>query len=150
MVAIVLVPFLPWPIEWIRRLPGRLGDRMTDLWQRLHDPASGIKRHLVRSLAGSLLVQVLSALALVACARSLGVELPTMPLLAASAPIFVMGALPLGVAGFGTRELAAVAVLGALGVSTELAAGTGLLYGLCAVIMGILAAPLFLFAGIRR
>lgn len=150
MGGIVLAPFLPWPIEWIRRLPGRLGARLADLWQRLHDPGSGIKRHLVRSLVGSLLVQVLSALALVACARSLGVGLPTLPLLAASAPIFVMGALPLGVAGFGTRELAAVAVLGALGVSTDLAAGTGLLYGLCAVIMGILAAPSFLFSGVRQ
>jgi uncharacterized membrane protein YbhN (UPF0104 family) len=92
-------------------------------------------------------VQVLSALALVACARSLGVQTALVLLLAASAPIFVMAAVPLGVAGFGTRELASVAVLGAMGVPPEQAAGTGLLYGLCGVIMGLLAAPLFVFRG---
>ena len=37
-------------------------------------------------------------------------------ILAAAAPIFIMAALPLGVAGFGTRELAAVLVFGFLGV----------------------------------
>jgi uncharacterized membrane protein YbhN (UPF0104 family) len=88
-----------------------------------------------------------AALALVACARSLGVQTALVLLLAASAPIFVMAAVPLGVAGFGTRELASVAVLGAMGVPPDQAAGTGLLYGLCGVIMGLLAAPLFVFRG---
>ena len=56
-------------------------------------------------------------------------------------------ALPLGVAGFGTRELAAVAVLGLAGAAPDAAFATGLLYGVLGVLQGIAAAPLFL---IRR
>jgi hypothetical protein len=54
-----------------------------------------------------------------------------------------MAAVPIGVAGFGTRELAAVGVLGLLGVAADRAAATGLLVGLCGVLMGLMAAPLF-------
>jgi uncharacterized membrane protein YbhN (UPF0104 family) len=145
--GIVLAPFLPWPISWIRRLPGALGNKVADLWARMHAPGTALRRRLAESLVLSIGVQVLSALALVACARSLGVQTALVLLLAASAPIFVMAAVPLGVAGFGTRELASVAVLGAMGVPPDQAAGTGLLYGLCGVIMGLLAAPLFVFRG---
>jgi hypothetical protein len=48
------------------------------------------------------------------------------------------------VAGFGTRELAAVAVLGLAGAGPETAFATGLLYGVLGVLQGIAAAPLFL------
>ena len=65
-------------------------------------------------------------------------------MLAASAPIFVMAALPLGVAGFGTREIAAVTVLGLAGVPAGVAAATSVLFGLVGVLLGMLAAPLFL------
>lgn len=143
MAVIVAAPFIPWPVHWIARLPGSVGQRLVDLWRRLHDPASGLKRRLAGTLIGSAVVQLLSALALAACARSLGIDLPLVWIVAASAPIFVMAALPVGVAGFGTRELAAIGVLGLLGVSAERAAGTGVLVGVCGVIMGILAAPLF-------
>jgi uncharacterized membrane protein YbhN (UPF0104 family) len=147
LVGIVVAPFMPWPVRWIRRLPGSLGPRLADLWQRLRDPASGLKRQLARSLIGSLVVQLLSALALAACARALNVQVPLVWLLAASAPIFVMAAVPIGVAGFGTRELAAVGVLGLLGVAADRAAATGLLVGLCGVLMGLMAAPLLVLRG---
>jgi hypothetical protein len=74
-----------------------------------------------------------------------GVQLSYWAVLAAAGPIFVMGALPLGVAGFGTREVGAVLALGFFGVPAELATATSLLYGLTAVVQGLLAAPLFLF-----
>jgi hypothetical protein len=54
-----------------------------------------------------------------------------------------MASLPIGFAGFGTREVAAVVVLGALGVPSEQATATGLLYGMATVVQGILGAPLF-------
>ena len=148
--GIVLAPFLPWPIDWIRRLPGTLGHKVADLWERMHAPGTLLRRRLAESLLFSIGVQVLSALALVACARSLGVQTALVLILAASAPIFVMAAVPLGIAGFGTRELASVAVLGAMGVAPDQAAGTGLLFGVCGVIMGLMAAPLFLFRGGNR
>ncbi|MEO8038695.1 MAG: lysylphosphatidylglycerol synthase domain-containing protein, partial [Betaproteobacteria bacterium] len=144
LAAIVVAPFVPWPIGWLRRLPGRAGERIADLWLRLRAPGSVLRRRLVQSLALSMVVQVLSATALWACAGALGVDIPYVIMLAAAAPIFVMAALPLGIAGFGTRELAAVAILALAVVAAGLAAGTGLLYGICGVIQGMLAAPLFL------
>ena len=69
--------------------------------------------------------------------------LPYPVMLAAAAPIFVTASLPIGIGGFGTREVAAVVILGMAGVAGEQAVATSLLYGLAAVVQGILAAPLF-------
>jgi uncharacterized membrane protein YbhN (UPF0104 family) len=102
---------------------------------------------LVSSAWLSVLVQVFSAGALWLCALAAGVKLGYPAMLAAAAPIFIMGAVPLGWGGFGAREAAAVIVLGALGVAPEQATATGLLYGVSAVLQGIAAAPLFLMAG---
>ena len=77
-------------------------------------------------------------------AVSIGLAVSYGLMLAAAAPIFIMAALPIGVAGFGAREAAAVAVLGFAGVPGEQAFMVGLLYGLAAVVQGILAAPLFI------
>ena len=92
----------------------------------------------------SLGVQFLSACALWICSQAVGLSLSYPLVLAAAAPIFIMAALPVGVAGFGTRELAAAVVLGAVGVPADQATATALLYGLAAVVQGVIAAPLFL------
>lgn len=99
---------------------------------------------LLRSAWLSVLVQVFSAAALWLCGHAAGVELGYPVMLAAAAPIFIMGAVPLGWGGFGAREAAAVVVLGTIGVAPEQATATALLYGLSAVLQGIAAAPLFL------
>ena len=69
---------------------------------------------------------------------------PGSMMLAAAAPIFIMASAPIGIGGFGAREAASVAVLAIAGVPADQALATGLLYGLAAVVLGILAAPLFL------
>jgi uncharacterized membrane protein YbhN (UPF0104 family) len=99
---------------------------------------------LLRSAWYSCVVQLLAAGTLWVCAQSIGLSVSYALMLAAAAPIFIMAALPIGVAGFGAREAAAVAVLGMAGVPAEQAFLVGLLYGLAAVVQGILAAPLFL------
>jgi uncharacterized membrane protein YbhN (UPF0104 family) len=101
---------------------------------------------ILRSIWLSVLVQVFSAAALWLCGFAAGVSLSYPVMLAAAAPIFIMGAMPLGWGGFGARELSAVVVLGALGVPPEQATVTALLYGISAVLQGVLAAPLFLVA----
>ncbi len=100
---------------------------------------------IVRSAWLSVLVQVFSAAALWLCGFAAGVSLSYPAMLAAAAPIFIMGALPLGWGGFGAREIGAVVVLGVLGVPPEQATVTGLLYGLAAVLQGLAAVPLFVF-----
>jgi len=101
---------------------------------------------ILRSIWLSVLVQVFSAAALWLCGFAAGVSLSYPVMLAAAAPIFIMGAMPLGWGGFGARELSAVVVLGALGVAPEQATVSALLYGISMVLQGIVAAPLFLVA----
>ena len=95
----------------------------------------------------SVLVQVFSAAALWLFGLAAGLQLTYAVMFVAAAPIFIMGAMPLGWGGFGARELSAVVVLGVLDVMADQATATALLYGLSAVLQGVLAAPLFL---IRR
>ena len=99
---------------------------------------------LVWSAWYSCVVQLLAAGTLWICAQSIGLSVSYGVMVAAAAPIFIMAALPIGVAGFGAREAAAVVVLGYVGIAPDQAFAVGLLYGLAAVAQGILAAPLFL------
>jgi uncharacterized membrane protein YbhN (UPF0104 family) len=100
---------------------------------------------LLRSAWLSAGVQLASSFALWLCGMAAGIQLSYPLMLAAAAPIFIMGAVPLGWAGFGARELSAVVVLGLLGVPADLATACALLYGLAAVVQGMASAPLFLF-----
>jgi hypothetical protein len=142
--AIVVGPLLPWPTAPLRRTPLALVRALAEHAESLRERLRTARPALLQSIWMSAAVQVLSALALWVCALAVGVELGYWTMLAAAAPIFIMAALPLGVAGFGTRELAAVVVLGTVGVSAEQATAAALLYGVCAVVQGVLAAPLFL------
>jgi uncharacterized membrane protein YbhN (UPF0104 family) len=99
---------------------------------------------LLHSAWYSCVVQLVAAGTLWVCGQSIGLGVSYGVMLAAAAPIFIMAALPIGVAGFGAREAAAVVVLGFAGVPGDQAFAVGLLYGLAAVVQGILAAPLFL------
>jgi len=144
LAGIVAVPFVPLGfrsfqrsrVVWIAALASR--------WERLRARVRQARPALLASVWQSFGVQFLSASTLWICGLALGVTVPYPVMVAAAAPIFIMAALPIGVAGFGTRELAAVVVLGLVGVPSDLAAATSLLYGLAAIVQGILAAPLFL------
>jgi hypothetical protein len=144
LAALTAAPLVPWPTGWLRLTRigplATLAERIDSLRSRLASERAA----LLRSVWLSAGVQILSAGALWICGRAVGLDLTFPSMLAAAAPIFIMAALPVGVAGFGTRELAAVLVLGLLGVPGDQATATALLYGLAAVVQGILAAPLFL------
>ena len=129
LAAALAAPWLPLPL---RRL------------EELRRQALGARGPLLASVWLSVLVQVFSAGALWAFAFAAGINLSYWVMLAAAAPIFIMGAVPLGWGGFGAREVAAVVVLGAIGVPADQATTAALLYGISAVLQGVLAAPLFL------
>ena len=129
LAAALALPWVPVPHE-------RLEDARRE--------ALASRGALVRSAWLSVLVQLFSAASLWLCAQAAGVALSYPLMLAAAAPIFIMGAVPLGWGGFGAREAAAVVVLGTLGVPPEQATATALLYGVSALLQGIAAAPLFL------
>jgi uncharacterized membrane protein YbhN (UPF0104 family) len=117
--------FVPLPVR------GRLGE--------LHRA----RPVLLASSGYSFVVQLLAAGVFWLCALSVGASVSYAVMLAASAPVFVMASLPIGVGGFGAREAASVAVLAVVGVPADQALAAGLLYGLAGVVLGILAAPLF-------
>jgi len=144
LAGIAAVPFIPLPFGWLERSNVAWVAAFASRWERLRGRLRQARPALLASVWQSLGVQFLSAYALWICGLALGVSLSYPAMLAAAAPIFIMAALPIGVAGFGTRELAAVVVLGLAGVPSDLAAATSLLYGLAAIVQGILAAPLFL------
>jgi uncharacterized membrane protein YbhN (UPF0104 family) len=130
LAAAFAAPFVPLPVH------GKLGELASNL--RKAQPV------LLASTWSSVLVQLFAAGVLWLCGLAVGVGVSYAVMLAAAAPIFIMASLPLGVGGFGAREAAAVAVLAIAGVPADQAFATGLLYGLAGVVLGILAAPLFL------
>lgn len=129
LVAALLLPWVPLPLA---------------RWEKGRREALQSGGPVLGSIWLSVLVQVFSAAALWLFGIAAGVQLPYPVMLAAAAPIFIMGALPLGWGGFGARELSAVVVLGALAVTADQATAAALLYGISAVVQGVLAAPLFL------
>jgi uncharacterized membrane protein YbhN (UPF0104 family) len=132
LAAVFAFPLLPFPLPRAGRA------------RELASNVRNAKPILLASAWYSGVVQLLAAGTLWVCAQSIDLSVSYALMLAAAAPIFIMAALPIGVAGFGAREAAAVAVLGMAGVPAEQAFLVGLLYGLAAVVQGILAAPLFL------
>lgn len=127
---------------WWRRIPLK---KIQHLLERLLQGVQSISASAVRSqLLFSLMVQLLSAAALLTCAAAVGLDLDAALLLAAAGPIFLMAALPLGVGGWGTRELAAVAVLGLVAVPGHLAAAMAVLYGVNASVQALAGAALWL------
>ena len=143
LVGTAAAPFIPFPFGKLERSSVAWVAALASRWERLRVRLRQARPALLASIWQSLGVQCLSACTLWICGMAVGVSLSYLVMLAAAAPIFVMAALPIGVAGFGTRELAAVIVLGLAGVPGDLAAAAAVLYGVAAVVQGILAAPLF-------
>ncbi len=143
LAAVAAAPFIRPPFGKLERSSIAWVAALASRWERLRERLRQARPALVVSVWKSLGVQLLSACTLWICGMAVGVWVSYPVMLAAAAPIFIMAALPIGVAGFGTRELAAVIVLGVAGVPGDQATATALLYGLAAVAQGIVAAPLF-------
>jgi uncharacterized membrane protein YbhN (UPF0104 family) len=129
LAAGLALPWVPVPVE---------------KWEKTRREALASGGPVFASIWLSVLVQVFSAAALWLFGFAAGLNLTYAVMFAAAAPIFIMGAMPLGWGGFGARELSAVVVLGVLEVAADQATATALLYGISAVLQGVLAAPLFL------
>jgi hypothetical protein len=146
--ALLAVVSLPW-WPWSRRVNDaergwrtRAGRRIAE-W---HELVVTRRSALAASLLPSLLVQVLSATALWACARAAGGTVDYGAVLMIAAPVFAAAAIPVSVGGFGPREFAATAAFALIGAAPAAGAAAALLYGLTAVVQGVLAAPLLVLA----
>ncbi|MHB1590906.1 MAG: lysylphosphatidylglycerol synthase transmembrane domain-containing protein [Sulfuricella sp.] len=140
--SLIVLPFLPLP-----RLKPKGQGKLAGLvrsWNNLTQQLALFRGNLPRTALQSVAVQFFSTLAFWLGGISVGLDISYWLVLALCAPVFIIAALPVGIGGWGTREFAAVLVFGFVGVSAETATATAILYGLCAVIQGILYAPLFL------
>ncbi|MDP2879346.1 MAG: lysylphosphatidylglycerol synthase transmembrane domain-containing protein [Sulfuricella sp.] len=140
--SLILLPFLPLP-RFEPKGQSKL-DGLLRSWDSLTRQLALFRNNLPKTALQSVVVQFFSTLAFWLGGISVGLDISYWLVLALCAPVFIIAALPVGIGGWGTREFAAVLVFGFAGVSGETAAATAILYGLCAVIQGILYAPLFL------
>ena len=153
LAALALLSAIPWlPLRPAAATPaaaraGGVARRALDRLRRLHDLAVAERGPLWRSIWSSVLVQVLSAMTLWLCARAAGGQVGFWQVQAVAAPVFIAGALPLSYGGFGARELMALIAFPLVGMAPDLGLAASALYGLVAVILGLLAAPSFALAG---
>ncbi|HTY04849.1 MAG TPA: lysylphosphatidylglycerol synthase transmembrane domain-containing protein [Rhodocyclaceae bacterium] len=140
-VALLLAPLLLWQLSAGTR--HRLPARLASLLDTVHDHPRPFREYLAQ-LAWSSAVQVACILAFSCGGWAVGLTLPYWQFLIVAGPIFIFAALPVSVGGWGTREAAAAVTLGLLGVPTELAVATAVLYGLFATLQGILGAATLL------
>jgi uncharacterized membrane protein YbhN (UPF0104 family) len=162
LVVLALLCAIPWlplrprassPLPGADRLSASVASGGTGLGQRLwsrlcqlHDLAVAERGALGRSLWSSLLVQALCALTLWLCAIAAGGQVGYWQVLAVTAPVFIAGALPLSYGGFGARELMALIAFPLAGMTSDLGLAASALYGIVAVILGLLAAPSFVLS----
>lgn len=137
--AAVTAPW--WPLHLRGTYTGWRA-RLATAWQGWHEQVIACRDALVRSIWASLAVQVLSATTLYLCARAAGGSVDYASVLIVAAPIFVAAALPMSISGFGPRELAATVAFAAVGASAAEGATAAALYGVTAVVQGVLGAPL--------
>ena len=130
---------LPWALPWL--LARSRGGWLAPLRAAAARP--DWRRQLIWQALASAAVQVLSALTLTCGDLTLNVALPTTVWAWASAPVFLMAALPVSVGGWGTREAAAVAALAPFAVVAPAAVGVGVIYGVYGLAQGALGALAF-------
>lgn len=105
---------------------------------------------LAAAVALSILVHLLSFAAFLIIVRGLGIEVPTMPFLAVAALLTFIQIIPISIGGWGVREMAAVSLLGMLGVAPGPALLASLLVGVCYAAASLPGALLWPFLSASR
>jgi len=98
----------------------------------------------------SLVVHVLTVLAVYILARDLGLPVTFWDCLVLIPLVFLVATIPVSIAGWGVREGAMVAALGVLGVSTSAAVTLSILFGIGLIIVGMMGGIAWLTSGERR
>lgn len=93
-----------------------------------------------RSLAISLLVQLSTMIAYVAAAKAVAPDSTVYELAAAASLVMFAASIPISLAGWGVRELSAIAALSAIGVSKEGAFLVAVLVGLISILVAFVIA----------
>jgi uncharacterized membrane protein YbhN (UPF0104 family) len=100
-------------------------------------------------LGGSLAAHVVAAAIAGLLARGMGVELSFGAALVAFPAVMLAALLPVSVGGWGVRELAAVPLLGAVGLAPDAAAAVALAFGLTQIVAALFGTAALTLPGPR-
>ncbi|CAN7409095.1 lysylphosphatidylglycerol synthase transmembrane domain-containing protein [Bosea sp. LjRoot9] len=92
----------------------------------------------------------LTVASFMACANSLGVQVGWWDCAIILQGMVLASLIPISIGGWGLREGAAIILFGALGIGTEAAAATSILFGLVLTVVGLIGAAVWMFSGYRR
>jgi hypothetical protein len=146
LILATALPFFPWQTPRVAAAAEHRWARVLARLAQMHALVLERRGALARSLLPSLGVQVLSAGTLWLCARAAAGDVAFLPTLAIAAPVFIAAALPISLGGFGPREFAAALAFPLIGATAQVGVAAAVLFGLTAVVQGVLAAPLLAFA----
>ena len=122
----------------------------TDALRIIRDHASwDFVRAVLKSAGYTVVIQLATAVAYVAAAKSVAPQVELLRLLAASFVIMFAASLPISFAGWGVRELSAVFVLNAVGVEATTAIAIAVLIGVLALGAVVVIGAATSLAGIR-
>jgi len=109
---------------------------------------SAMQRGSLRASLWALLSAICGNLAAYCIARSLGIEIGMIPMIAVMSIVPIVSALPISLAGWGVREFSVVALLGILGIEREAALLLSVEFGLIGMLMSLPGGVIWL--AIRR
>lgn len=98
---------------------------------------------LVEVMGLGLLGQLFMLLAFLICFQVVAPNVSALSLLCAAAIVSFAASMPISVGGWGVRELAAVFVMGKLGVPAPEAVAASVVVGVCSTLVVLMVAPLF-------
>lgn len=135
--AALAAPLLLWNLSAAHRhrLPGKL----EHLLDSIHDQPYPLRQYVFQ-LGYSAAVQALFILAFACGGRAVGLDLPLWQVAIAAGPVFILAALPVSIGGWGTRETAAAVTLALFGAPHGQAVAASVLYGLYAMVQGLIGA----------
>jgi hypothetical protein len=107
-------------------------------------------RRLFLPMAWSFIGNANLALCAFALAHGLGATLTILDALVLVPPVVLITSLPISISGWGTRELAMVTALGLVGVPSDIALSTSILYGLCSLLTSLPGGLLWLLSERRK
>jgi uncharacterized membrane protein YbhN (UPF0104 family) len=135
-------PLLIWPLSGAMR--GRLPARIANLLDALHARPHPLRQYFAQILWSGC-IQLFSIAAFACGGYAIGLDLPLWQYVIAAGPVFVLAAMPVSIGGWGTREAAAVIVLGAIASAPrDTAVACAIVFGLFATLQGLLGALSFL------
>lgn len=151
--GILVAIAIAWP-EWLRRSCEKVGSRLLRRFgeasaAELRQPRKPLSRALIlRAVALSILSQVLALLQMWLFARSVGIDLSPVTMYAVISMATLVSALPISVAGIGTREATVLLALAGFGVTLSTATVFSVLW--LANFMVMLGVSLLFFVRFRE